>query len=162
MRSKLLVALTFCATVIGLAASTPAGATVISVSATDFVRQCTPGCPIGEPQITSGVLRVPNFMIFFHDLELPQGQRVCSLTLVYADTNNSEFVTARLLRKVWVPGSNADNTPIEMARAAGAPGIVAGVRSAVDATVLSNPINNLNSLYYVELTMPNVNLVAQA
>jgi hypothetical protein len=99
-------------------------------------------------------------MVFFHGVELPQAQRVCSLTLVYGDTNNAEFVTARLLRKFWLAGSNADNTPIEMAKATGVVGLAAGVRSAVDATILSNPINNLNSLYYVELTIPNVNLGA--
>ena len=160
MRSKLPVTLAFCAGVIGLAAATPAGATIISLSATDFIAQCTSFCPSQQPRVVHGVIGPQSSSTMFHSVELPNGQQVCAFTLVYQDINNADSLTARLLRKVWVANGNVDNTPVEMARVATAATVVQGVRVAADTTILSNPINNANSFYYVDVSAPTVNLRA--
>ncbi len=51
------------------------------------------------------------------------GQRICSLSLVYQDINNNDAMTARLFRKAFKEGGNAFNNPILIATVTSAPGV---------------------------------------
>jgi hypothetical protein len=135
-----------------------AKADILSISGAAFVRQCP--CNAGDtlPDVKKGVLVPTSRSTFDAAVDFPKnGQKICSLSLVYEDTNNKDSMTARLLRKSFTPGGNPFNNPTILATVQSAPGMLATVRKA---TFFLDPptIDETTGFYFVEVSTPTINL----
>src|SRR5689334_7772966 len=100
--------------------ASPAQAEIVSISATGFVRHC-PCVEDGtqESSTHDGVLEMTGqFSNFYAAIDFPKdGQKVCSLSLVYRDVYANDAIRARLYKKTFSSGSQAFNAPVLMATA---------------------------------------------
>jgi len=136
-----------------------ARAEIVSIAAAGFVQQCP--CVGGStPEIDRGVLVANGAAKYFASVPFPtNGQRICSLSMVYHDTNANDALEARLLRKVVVPGSSAAfNTPTILAKVSSAPGVSQQARKVTSTDIDTPVITKQSAFYYVEITVPTVNL----
>ena len=145
----------------GASAAAPAAkAAILSIPAIGMVQYCDPSCPAGAglPTLDRGVLKANAFTRLYAPVDFPaDGQRICSLSLVYQDINNSDAMTARLFRKAFKEGGNAFNNPILIATVTSAPGVVPTVRKST--TLLdSRLIDEKDGFYFVDVTLDTFNL----
>jgi hypothetical protein len=142
----------------GATAAAPAAkAAILSVSAIGFIQQCAPVC--GDPPVLEkGVLKPTESTTLFAAVDFPtNGQKICSLSLVYQDTNNNDAMTARLFRKAFAVGGNPFNNPAVIATVSSAAGVSNTARKAT-TVIDSAPINETSGFYFVEVTLPTINL----
>ena len=163
MVSKVLVASAFglalCAGSFGFAA--PARAEIMSYSATGFVRHC-PCVEDGtqESDTQAGVVQMTGqFSTFYAAVDFPKdGQKVCSVSLVYRDVNANDPIKARLYKKTFTSGGAAFAAPVLMATATSAAGTPDTVRIA-KTTVINQPsIAQGSAFYYLLVDAPTINL----
>ena len=147
---------------VGATAAAPAAqAAILSIPAIGMVQHCDPSCPAGAgvPTLDRGVLKANAFTRLYAPVDFPtNGQEICSLSLVYHDTNNSDAMTARLLRKGFTADSSlAFNDPVVIATVNSAAGVSNKARKAT--TMIDSALINENSgFYFVEVTLDTVNL----
>lgn len=98
----------------GLGLAGPAKAAIISISAMGFSMHCP--CtvdPADDSTDNNGTLQAQDqFVRPSAAVPFPtDGQRVCSMSLVYRDVNANDAIRARLLRKTFASGGNAFAAP---------------------------------------------------
>jgi hypothetical protein len=142
---------------IGLAPG--AHAEILSISGAAFVQQC-PCSPSGNlPDVNNGLLVPTDQSNLYAAVDFPtNGQKICSLSLVYQDTNANDTMTARLFRKAFAVGSNPLNNPTVILTAKSAAGVVSTVRRTTTKTATPPTINDGTGFYFVEVSVPTVNL----
>ena len=142
---------------IGLAPS--AHAAILSISGAAFVQQC-PCAPSGNlPDVTKGGLFPTDQSNLYAAVDFPtNGQKICSLSLVYQDINANDTMTARLFRKAFAVGRNPLNNPTIIVTAKSAGGVVNTVRKTTTKTATPPTINDASGFYFVEVSMPTINL----
>ena len=140
------------------AAAPDAKAAILSIPAIGMVQYCDPSCSNNPPVLDRGVLKPTAFTRLYAPVDFPtNGQEICSLSIVYQDTNNGDAMTARLFRKAFNVGGNAFNNPILIGSVDSAAGVVNTVRKST--TMLDSPtINETSGFYFVEVTLDTVNL----
>jgi hypothetical protein len=145
---------------VGTLALTPAAkAEIISISATDFVVRCPCVGNAQDATQDNGLVLPVDQTRFFASVPFPtNNQKVCSFSLVYQDINNNNAMTARLLRKVFVVGSNPTAAPVVMATVNTAIGVLSSVRKVTTTTIATPTIVKGNAFYYVEVFAPEINL----
>lgn len=149
----------FALSVCMLALAPAAKAEIISISATDFVVRCPCVGNAQDATQNNGLVLPIDQTRFFASVPFPtKNEKVCSFSLVYQDINNNNAMTARLLRKVFVVGSNPTAAPIVMATVASAVGVVSSVRKVTTTTINTPTIVKGNAFYYVEVSVPTTNL----
>ncbi|MCU0831014.1 MAG: hypothetical protein MUC58_05785 [Rhizobiaceae bacterium] len=137
----------------------PALADIISLPAMGFVHY-TPragGSPLPEPEPQNGVLSPVVSSLLYQGVDFPvNGRFICSMKLIYGDTNAAESIRARLVRKRITPGADplAPAAAIAVATSTGAP---AGMAVATTTTVTARRIDEVNFFYYVEVIAQNFN-----
>jgi hypothetical protein len=153
-------ALAFCAVISGFANS--AWAETLSISATGLVLRCPcVGDNIDSAQEHNGVFigEKPQGRYFVPVVfPVTTGQRICSFSMAYQDTNAADAITARLFRKVYSPGGNANVAPAVVAAVKSAAGVTPKVREVSTTKIKAPVINVTHSYYYIETDVPTVNL----
>jgi hypothetical protein len=146
--------------VAGATAAAPgAKAAILSIPAVGFSQFCDPGCSTNPPTLDRGVLKPAAATTLYAAVDFPtNGEKICSLSLVYQDKNNNDPITARLYRKSFAAGvSNAFNNPVVIATVNSAAGVSDTARKA--ATMLDSPtINEISGFYFVQVSLPTINL----
>ncbi len=147
---------------LGLAGwATPARAEIVSLSATGFVRHC-PCVEDGtqESNTHDGVVEMTGqFSTFYAAVDFPKdGQKVCSVSLVYRDVNGNDAIRARLYKKSFTNGGPAFAAPTLMATATSAAGTPDTVRIAKTSVINQPSIAQANAFYYVLVDAPTINL----
>jgi len=141
--------------------ATPASAEVLSISATGLVRHCPCGAsPNDGAEESKGVFEgeTPDGRYFVPVVfPVTSGQKVCSFTMVYEDTNAADTMTAFLYRKTWKAGGNPFANPTKMATVKSAAGTPATVRVA-SSTTITTPAIGPNFFYYIEVDVKTANL----
>jgi hypothetical protein len=144
-----------------LSLSLPVAAEIYQISGIGFTQHCPcVGDPYDDSQENNGVLLPDNVnMRLFAPIEFPNGQRVCRFSLIYNDINANDPITARLKRKAFTVGGNAFAAPQTMATAVSANTTNMNLTQRATTTAITNPvINDTSAFYYVELTVPTINL----
>ncbi len=144
-----------------LSLSLPAAAEIYQISGIGFTQHCPcVGDPYDDSQENNGVVLPDNVnMRLFAPIDFPSGQRVCRLSLVYNDINQNDAITARLRRKAFTVGGNAFAAPQTMATVASTNTTNMNATQRSTTTAITNPvINDTSAFYYVELTVPTINL----
>jgi hypothetical protein len=136
-------------------------AETISISATGLTLRCP--CTGGAEDIAEEdhglfVGKKPDGR-YFMPVVFPKtaGQKVCSFTMIYQDTNMADTLTARLYGKSYAVGGNPLGGRHVIATVKSAAGNVATVRVAT-TTAITTPNVNPNWLYYIEADVKTVNL----
>lgn len=141
--------------------STPAKAEIVSLAATGFVKHC-PCVDDGTPESNenNGVLEMTGqFSRFYEGVDFPkEGERVCSMSLVYRDVNGNDAIRARLYKKTFTNGGAPFGTPVLMATATSASGTPNTVRIAKTTTINQPVVAQANAFYYVLVDAPTINL----
>ena len=149
----------FSALVAGFA--TPAKAEIVSLSATGFVKHC-PCVDDGTPESNenNGVLEMTGqFSRFYEGVDFPkEGERVCSMSLVYRDVNGNDAIRARLYKKSFSSGGPAFAAPVLMATATSAAGTPDTVRIAKTSAINQPSIAQGGAFYYLLVDAPTINL----
>jgi hypothetical protein len=84
------------------------------------------------------------------------GWRVCRFVLIHRDNDSDAGITARLLKKIVVPGGSPFDSPVEMAKVTtGANGTTQFVAAKNDVTIRQPVLDLGNAFYYVELEFGN-------
>lgn len=139
---------------------TPAKAEIMSYSATGFVRHC-PCVEDGtqESNTHDGVLEMTGqFSTFYAAVDFPKdGQKVCSVSLVYRDVNGNDAIRARLYKKTFSNGGPAFGAPVLMATATST-GSSDSVRIAKTTTINQPSIAQGSAFYYLLVDGPTINL----
>jgi hypothetical protein len=133
----------------------------LQFSALGLIKRCP--CGMGDEADkaiqNNGVLELDNVsMTYFMPVALPDGQRVCSFSMVYHDINAGDSMVAVLKRKRIVVGSDPEGGLITMAQVQSAGGTPDTVRKVTDTAIVNRLINTANSFYFIELDAPSVNL----
>lgn len=149
----------FAATLLGAAPA--ARAEIVSLSATGFVRHC-PCVEDGtqESNTHDGVLEfLGQNNTFYAAVDFPtEGQKICSLALVYRDVNGNDAIRARLFKKSFTNGGNPFTAPTVVATATSATGVPATVRIAKTTAINQPTVAQANAFYYVLVDGPTINL----
>lgn len=136
-----------------------AKADMISISGAAFIQQCPCSASGNLPDVNKGVLVPTDQSNLYAAVDFPKnGQKICSLSVVYQDINANDAMTAKLFRKAFVVGGNPFNNPTVIASVSSAPGVVNTVRKATTTTINSPTINETTGFYYVEVSVPTINL----
>lgn len=138
----------------------PASAEIYQIAGASFTQRCPcPGDQFDDADENNGVL-IPNNsqMRFIAPVDLPNGQRICSFSLVYNDINANDAIVARLKRRAFTVNGAPFATPAILAVVSSAAGTPNTVRKATDTTIVTPIVNEASAFYYVELTIPTVNL----
>lgn len=139
----------------------PAKAEIMSYSATGFVLHC-PCIEDGsqESNTHDGVLELTGqFENFYMAVDFPKdGQKVCSVSLVYRDVNGNDAIRARLFKKTFTNGGAPFGAPVLMATATSASGTPNTVRIAKTSTINQPSIAQANAFYYLQVDGPTINL----
>jgi len=152
--------LAFCVTIAGLAGS--ARAETLSISATGLVLRCPctgDNTDLAEENHGVFVGQKPNGR-YFAPVVFPvtTGQRVCSFSMAYEDTNASDAITARLYRKTYSLGGDPFLAPAVIATVKSAAGTSSTVRVATTTNIRAPVITAVRSFYYIEADVPTTNL----
>lgn len=158
-RSVGLAALVILAAGFGIAV--PAKAAIMSISAMGFSLHCP--CVVDsadDSSDTNGTLEINDqFARLYAAVPFPtDGQRVCSLSLVYRDVNANDAIRARLFRKTFASGGNAFAAPTLIATATSASGTTSTLRIAKTTSINQPVISQGNAFYYVMVDAPTINL----
>ena len=150
------------AAALGLLVLAPAAkAEPVSLSATGFVRHC-PCVEDGtqESNTHDGVVEVTGqSSTFYAAVDFPKdGQKVCSLSLVYRDVNGNDAIRARLYKKTFSNGGPAFAAPVLMATATSAAGTPDTVRIAKTSAINQPSIAQGSAFYYLLVDAPTINL----
>ena len=133
----------------------------MSYSATGFVLHC-PCTDDGtqESNTTNGLLRLTGQNEkFYAAVDFPKdGQKVCSVSLVYHDINGNDAIRARLFKKTFSNGSSPTSTPVLIATATSASGTPNTVRIAKTTSINQPSIAQANAFYYLQVDGPTINL----
>lgn len=144
-----------------LGMASPARAEIMSYSATGFVRHC-PCVEDGtqESSTHDGVLEMTGqFSTFYMAVDFPKdGQKVCSVSLVYRDVNGNDAIRARLYKKSFSSGGPAFTAPVLMATATSAAGTPDTVRIAKTSAINQPSIAQGGAFYYLLVDAPTINL----
>jgi len=139
-----------------------ASAELINISAGDFQEWCTVECFGGASNsdvFDRGVLKPDDIGRFYASVPFPvNGQRVCSLSLIYQDSNANDPLVATLFRKRFSLGQNAYTEPVAMASVASAPGVSKNARRVTTRNIIQPTVQKANSFYYVEVFAETINL----
>jgi hypothetical protein len=139
----------------------PAQAEIVSISATGFVRHC-PCVEDGtqESNTHDGVLEFTGQAnTFYAAVDFPaEGQKICSLALVYRDVNANDAIRARLFKKSFTNGGPAFTAPTVVATATSASGVPTTVRIAKTTLAAPPPVAQANAFYYLLVDGPTINL----
>jgi hypothetical protein len=144
-----------------LAVSLPAAAEIYQIAGIGFTQHCPCiGDPFDDKQENNGVVLPDNVsMRLFAPIDFPNGQRVCSFSLVYNDINGNDAITARLKRKAVSVGGNAFAAAQTMATVNSVNTANASATQRSTTTSITNPvISDSSAFYYVELAVPTINL----
>jgi hypothetical protein len=139
-----------------------ASAETLAISATGMVRRCP--CNMGDPDDVAEekngvVINKLNPGRYFVPVVFPvtSGQKICSLSLVYDDSNGAENTLIKLLRKKYATGGNPFQKPTLIATVSST-GFTDKIGIAT-TTAISNPkIDANDGFYYLEVDTVNVNL----
>lgn len=150
------------ASMVGLLGVMPAAhAELVSVSASGFTRHC-PRVEDGtqESDTQAGVLQMTGqFSNFYAAVDFPvDGQKVCSLNLVYRNVNANDAIRARLFKKTFTSGGQAFAAPVLMATATSAAGMQPTVQIARTTAINQPTIAQAGAFYYVQVDAPTINL----
>jgi hypothetical protein len=133
--------------------STPARADIIQIPAITFVHHRGGGGPLGF--VVSGTLS-SGAGTYYAPVPFPaDGQLVCKFTLVHRALLSSQ-VTARLMKKPIVGGSDPFAPPVEMA-SVGPVDTTGVVTRAIDTSIQNRVIDRQKAFYYVEVTIAGGN-----
>jgi hypothetical protein len=144
-----------------LAVSLPAAAEIYQIAGIGFTQHCPCiGDPFDDKQENNGVVLPDNVsMRLFAPVDFPNGQRVCSFSIVYNDINGNDAITARLKRKAVSVGGNAFAAAQTMATVNSVNTSNANATQKSTTTSITNPvISDSSAFYYVELAVPTINL----
>lgn len=147
---------------LGLCGFAPAAkAEIVSLSATGFTRHC-PCVEDGtqESNTHAGVLEFTGQAnTFYAAVDFPaEGQKICSLALVYRDVNGNDAIRARLFKKSFTNGGQAFTAPTVVATATSAAGVPTTVRIAKTTAINQPTVAQANAFYYVLVDGPTINL----
>jgi hypothetical protein len=136
-------------------------AATLSISATGLVLRCPctgGGEDIAEENKGLFVAQKPDGR-YFMPVVFPNtaGQKVCSFSMIYQDTNAADSISAHLFGKSYTVGGNALGGRHTIATVNSAAGVVNTVRVATTSAITTSTINP-NWLYYIEADIPTVNL----
>jgi len=140
--------------------SLPAIAETLSISATALVLRC-PCSTQDFAQEDNGVFvgETPNGRYFVQVVfPVTTGQKVCSFTMIYEDTNATDTLIARLMRKGYKIGGDPFAAPTVIAKVESASGTPATVRQATTTAITSPTISATNAFYYIEADVATFNL----
>lgn len=144
----------------GLAIAALAGvarADIVSLSAMSFVHQ-DPTANVQDPTPDNGTLSPVVGVDLFQSVDFPvDGNKICKITLVYGDTNGTEGITAKLMRKRIVIGGVVNAAPAQLAKAASAGTVVGMRRVSANVAAANATIDEVNYFYYVQVTAQNFN-----
>ena len=144
-----------------LGAPHAAQAEIVSLSATGFTRHC-PCIEDGtqESNTHDGVLEmIGQNNTFYANVDFPRdGDKVCSVSLVYRDVNGADAIRARLFRKSFASGGNPFNAPTLMATATSASGTQSTTRIAKTTSISASTVAQTSGFYYVLVDGPTINL----
>jgi len=150
---------------VGLLGGAPAGpAEIIGLSATGFTRHCGLGGCVhdgtDESSTHDGVVEMTGQSnAFYADVDFPRdGDKICSLSLVYRDVNGNDAITARLFRKSFSSGGNPFSAPTLIATAASASGTLTTTRITKKTLTTPPTVAQSSGFYYVEVDAPTINL----
>ena len=139
----------------------PAKAEIMSYSATGFVRHC-PCVEDGtqESDTQAGVVQMTGQnSTFYAAVDFPKdGQKVCSVSLVYRDVNANDPIKARLYKKTFTNGGPAFAAPVLMATATSAAGTPDTVRIAKTSVINQPSIAQGSAFYFLLVDAPTINL----
>jgi hypothetical protein len=143
------------------AAIAPSRAETLSISATGLVLRCP--C-VSDAQDTAEeskglfLAQKPQGR-YFVPVVFPKtaGQKICTFSMVYQDTNAKDRIVARLFGKSYTVGGNAEGGRNAIAKLVSANGVVTTVRTATTSAI-STPTINPNWFYYIEVDLTTVNL----
>ena len=146
---------------VGLLPATQAKAEIIALAAPGFVLHCpcaVDGAPESDEQ--NGTMNITRqFSRFYMSVDFPKdGQKVCSVALVYRDVNANDTIRARLYKKTFAANGNAYGNPVVMATASSASGVSDKVRIAKTTSIQQNVIAKSSAFYYVLVDAPTINL----
>ena len=138
-----------------------AKAEIVGISATAFTRHC-PCVEDGTQESNThvGVLEMTGQnSTFYANVDFPRdGDKVCSVSLVYRDVNGNDAIRARLFRKAFSSGGNPFASPTLMATATSASGTQSTTRIAKTTAIASATVSQGSAFYYVEVDAPTINL----
>ena len=145
----------------GLGFAGTAQAAIMSISAMGFSMHCP--CTVDSADDSTdnnGTLEIQDqFVRLYAAVPFPtDGQRVCSMSLVYRDVNANDAIRARLFRKTFASGGNAFAAPTLIATATSASGTTATVRIAKTTSISQPVISQSNAFYYIMVDAPTINL----
>lgn len=153
-------ALAVCAAVFGFSAT--ARAETLSISATGMVLRCPcTGDNTDSAQENHGVFigEKPNGRYFIPVVfPVTTGQKICSFSMAYEDTNANDTIVARLYRKTYTEGGNPLLAPAVIAVVKSAGGVSATARTATSTKINTPTITTVRSFYYIEADVVTVNL----
>jgi hypothetical protein len=133
-----------------------AQAEVISISSAAFNR-FEPKGGVDDPTMLNGTLQPAGFTYLYAPVQFPKsGDKVCRLSLVSADANGGEKISAKLLRRAITVGGDHLAAPLTMATAASA-GSAGTVQRSSTTAVSSRTINNSQNFYFVQVVAENFN-----
>jgi hypothetical protein len=139
---------------LGLAASGAARAEIVAIAAPGLTQH---GSAFGATE-GRGVLSPEGPGRYFASVQLPNGQSVCSFSLVYRDVNAEEQMVAYLVKRTFAVGDAINSQPTVMAVVRTASGVVSTMRRATTTSITAPLVNNANGFFYVRVDAPNVNV----
>lgn len=149
-----IIAATFAAITLGRAET-------LSISATGLVLRCpcTPDAEDTAEEDRGLLIAQKANGRYFVPVIFPKtvGQKVCSFTMLYQDTNAADTITARLYGKSAVVGGNAVGGRHTLATLTSAGGVVNTVRQAT-TTAIAAAVIRATWFYYIEVDLKTVNL----
>lgn len=160
-RSRLLAAAALTLGTGILAHATPAKAEIIQLAAPGFVQHCPCSVDATDPtEVNTGTVDIikQNSRLFASVPFPKDGDKVCSVSLIYRDVNGADSIRARLFKKAFTIGGNAYAAPVAMATVTSAPGVVDTVRKATTTAITQNVIAKGSAFYYVLVDAPTINL----
>ena len=155
-----LAVLAVCAMLSGFIGS--ARAETLSISATGLVLRCPcTGDNTDSAQENHGVFigEKPDGRYFIPVVfPVTTGQRICSFSMAYEDTNANDAITARLYRKTYTEGGNPLLAPAVIAVVKSAGGVSSTARTVTSTKINTTTITTARSFYYIEADVVTVNL----
>jgi len=155
-----LSALAVFAAVFGFSAT--ARAETLSISATGMVLRCPcTGDNTDSAQENHGVFigEKPDGRYFIPVVfPVTTGQKICSFSMAYEDTNANDAIVARLYRKTYTAGGNPLLAPTVIATVKSAGGVSSTARTATSTKINTPTITTVRSFYYIEADVVTVNL----
>jgi hypothetical protein len=130
-----------------------ATADVINISATTFVLRTASGSGDLAGEQEAGTLQGATGTYFAPVTFPPNAGRICRFSLVFRDFDETNNITARLMRKRYTVGGKA-STGLLLVAQMQSKAVIDGVQK-ISAAVINSPVVLFNrAFYYVELEIP--------